>query len=272
MSQDGVHHPSPTPEHVGEGIAQWIERHLALITSVGGVLVIATKLSVVSHYRIDTALALLDAASAVSLVAGALILSLPLLAAWALFLTSAYLLPSLKDNHPINLALLLTWIIAGLLSPFPVVLVYGVVALVLTGRRLLADQGRVATTGPVDGATASEQQTGPRASPLGSVGFFLSALVVLTFFLIDDRVWLPAESIGVPDGSEFVVYAVGERGGWTVVLDHADRTIRYIRTDSIRERRVCSTEEGSDVLFSLPTPAQLLVRIRAETIEKCPAR
>src|SRR5687767_15148885 len=118
MPPDGVHYPSETPERVGEGIAQGIERHLALITSVGGVLLIATKLSVVSHYRIDTALALLDTASVVSLVAGALILSFPLLAAWALFLASAYLLPSLQDKHPVNLALLLAWIIAGLLSPF----------------------------------------------------------------------------------------------------------------------------------------------------------
>ncbi len=107
MPLDGVHDPSQTPVRVGEGIAQWIEGHLALITSVGGVLLIATKLSVVSHYRIDTALALLDAASVVSLVAGALILSLPLLAAWALFLASAYLRPSLQDKSPVNLALLL---------------------------------------------------------------------------------------------------------------------------------------------------------------------
>jgi hypothetical protein len=104
------------------------------------------------------------------------------------------------------------------------------------------------------------------------VGFFLSALVFLTFFLIDDRVWLPAEAIEVSDGSELVGYAVGERGGWTVVLGHSDRVIRYIRTNAIGDRRACSTEEGSDALFSLPNPAQLLVRMQVEPIEQCGSR
>lgn len=53
------------------------------------------------------------------------------------------------------------------------------------------------------------------------------------------RVWLPAELIGMSDGSEHVGYVLKTDGVWTTILWDSDRSIVIVRSQNITSRTIC---------------------------------
>jgi hypothetical protein len=53
------------------------------------------------------------------------------------------------------------------------------------------------------------------------------------------RVWLPAEIIGMNDGSEYVGYVLKTDGVWTTILWDSDRSIVIVRSQNITSRTIC---------------------------------
>jgi hypothetical protein len=53
------------------------------------------------------------------------------------------------------------------------------------------------------------------------------------------RVWLPAELIGLSNGSERVGYVLKTDGNWTTILWDSDRSVEITRTSNIANRVIC---------------------------------
>lgn len=265
LKVDDEHQQPPSP---ARRIATWIEDHLAFATSIGGVLLVTTKLYVVSNYQVDTALAILGAASVVNLVSSTILLSLPLISLWALFLATVHFFASIEQRQTPNLGIVVVWIVGALFAPWFYVAAYSLVTLVAWGKGMHQKEVRKPSQTDFTKAMAPPGSV-RRSSPFGSYGLLFLILPAL-MLLLDDRAWLPAEVMTTTSGSEIVGYAVSEGGDWMVVLDDRDRVIRYLESKSIRTRRVCRPR-NPDPYFSQPSIAQIVFGMSSSKVGRCPA-
>lgn len=77
-----------------------------------------------------------------------------------------------------------------------------------------------------------------RAGGTAAISFFLAV------FLFAAPVWVPAEAIALEGEEPITGYVVGVDAGWTTILVEDDRSILKVRSDEVKERLVCSTDEN----------------------------
>lgn len=74
------------------------------------------------------------------------------------------------------------------------------------------------------------------------------------------RVWLPAESIAMKDGSKYIGYVLSTDGEWTTILDDQPRMVYRVHSKEVESRTICRTDRGPDKLPLFPTveePAEI---------------
>lgn len=80
--------------------------------------------------------------------------------------------------------------------------------------------------------------------------FDYTTIVVLLFFsfIYTDVVWYPAELV-TQDSSSFVGYVLEDDGNWMTVINETDRSVAYLETASVTDRKPCSLEAESSPLL-----------------------
>jgi hypothetical protein len=83
----------------------------------------------------------------------------------------------------------------------------------------------------------------------------LTVLLLITSTVTGPAVWLAPEAITLGSGDTVVAYVIEDEGEWATLLREKDRTVIRPRTSDIIARRVCSRDPGGDPsLFRLLRP------------------
>jgi hypothetical protein len=98
---------------------------------------------------------------------------------------------------------------------------------------------------------------------LGTLAF--QAIIFVGLIMLNDQPWLPAESFDVGSSPRIVGYELASDEARTLILRDSPRTLEWVDSDSIVDRRVCRMlgasigGDSSVVDFLFSSPAQLLV-------------
>lgn len=208
LSSDG-------PDPVG----RWAASHAPLLASVTLFVLVIIRVLRVSAFDPATAAALVRETGLVSIVIGALVLSMPgLLQAAAVLLTFLSLGGPGSSTQRRAAATIASLIVLLLTVILPwlhlIVFLFFLVIIALLWRRL---------RWPLE--------------------IFAVAAVFVGSLLDVSEVWLPPENVRLIDGGRITGYVLSVDRDWTSVLRERNRAIILVRTAEVATRTVCNVEE-----------------------------
>ncbi|WP_346036853.1 hypothetical protein [Brevibacterium picturae] len=250
VSSRGLERSSEESSRALSRISKGIQQGLVNKALVLGLLMLVAESLLITHFQPGAALALLRDTPPLAVLTGTLANVTPLLVPLVGFAICAFgilQLPGLYYREGINqiafgtLVLLaaLIFVDRNLVSPW---LLVALVLIVL----ISAWMGlRISRNGAAEESIDSVRQL---------LKFLVVALVsgiILTNPSVRDhlqRPYLPPEEIRISDGSsehETAGYVLNSDGNskWTTFLDESTRSVHIVKTDTIKNRRICSLED-----------------------------
>jgi hypothetical protein len=223
-----------------------LKEHAGLVALFGSTALIAARLLAISRFDVNTAATVLQVSGTGAAVAGTALTLLPFaLVLVACLLAAAVFVDPRLLGLPPGVARAALWLTVGAVLcltalPLVVLTLVAVAGAAAVGRYLRRRGGDTDITAAVRSSGLLRFQA-----------TLLLAVTVLTPVVLQ-RPWLPVQAVVLENGAVHVGYLLGDADGRLAVMSDADRTVRFVRTEAVLDRFICTGAEPAGLAGLLP--------------------